>query len=270
MLVFPNAKINIGLNIINKRKDGFHNLETIFYPIDLSDILEFVESKSKERFNTTGIDIEIDDEHNLVLKAYHLLKKDFNLPELEIHLHKSIPTGAGLGGGSSDASFMLKTLNDHFELNINSNQLETYAQELGSDCPFFIKNKPVFAEGTGNIFSEIDLDLSKYYIAIIKPDIQIPTKLAFSNIKAEKPLKSLKELIKLPMLRWKDYIKNDFEENIFKEFPKIKDIKDRMYNAGALYAQMSGSGSSVFGIFKEEPKITSEKDSIYYTQKPRF
>jgi len=169
MLVFPNSKINIGLNITEHRKDGFHNLETIFYPVSLSDILEFVESDNNTEFTNTGIPVDIPPDKNLVLKAYNLLKKEFSLPELKIHLHKIIPMGAGLGGGSANAGFMLSSLNNYFDLKISETELINYAQILGSDCPFFIKNKPVFAEGTGNVFTDIKLDLSSFYILLVKP-----------------------------------------------------------------------------------------------------
>ncbi len=269
MLVFPNAKINIGLNIVKKRSDGYHNIETVFYPVDLSDILEFVETTKNTKFANTGINLDIEEKDNLTLKAYKLLRKEFNLPELEIHLHKIIPTGAGLGGGSSDASFMLKSLNDHFKLKISDNSLEDLAQQLGSDCPVFIKNKAVFAEGTGNIFSEIKLDLSKYFILIVKPDIHIPTKVAFSEIQAVPPKKSLKNLITLSVNEWKKNILNDFENTIFKSFPEIKKIKDTLYESGAVYAQMSGSGAAVYGIFNDKPVIPDEfLTYFYYIQKP--
>ena len=269
MLVFPNTKINIGLNITEKRTDGFHNLETVFYPISLSDVLEFVETKEKTTFTNTGIYIDIPPEKNLVLKAYNLLKTEYSLPELSIHLHKIIPLGAGLGGGSADASFMLASLNDYFKLDISEKKKINYAQKLGSDCPFFIKNKPVFAEGTGNVFTEVELDLSSYYILLVKPDVHISTKDAFSNIKAVNPEYSLNDLIKKPIKEWKNLIINDFEKNIFKLYPEIKSIKEKLYNMGAIYAQMSGSGATVYGIFKDEPiLIESLKQHFYYLQKP--
>lgn len=269
MLLFPNAKINLGLNIVKKKSDGYHNIETVFYPITLSDILEFVEISGKIKLTNTGINLKIEDKDNLILKACCLLKKEYNIPELNIHLHKIIPTGAGLGGGSSDASFMLKSLNDYFNLKISDYKLENYAQQLGSDCPFFIKNKPVFAEGTGNIFSDIKLYLSKHFLMIVKPDIHIPTKLAFSGIQAKPPKQSLKELITLPVNEWKDHIKNDFESTVFKQFPIIKKIKETLYKSGAVYAQMSGSGAAVFGIFNKEPVIPEEFITyFYYIQKP--
>ena len=263
MLVFPNAKINIGLNITEKRLDGFHNLETVFYPINLTDILEFVESKDKTIFQNTGLEINISNSDNLVLKAYYLLKENYKLPELNIHLHKIIPVGAGLGGGSSDAAFMLTALNTYFELQISDSDLEKYAQQLGSDCPFFIKNKPIFAEGTGNIFTTVNLDLSDYYILIVKPDIHISTKEAFTGINPANPEFNLREISNLPVSDFKKTITNDFEETIFKIYPEIKQIKDDLYRAGALYAQMSGSGSAVFGIFALKPRISKYFDSYF-------
>ena len=270
MLVFPNAKINIGLNITEKRSDGFHNLETVFYPVNLTDILEFVESKDKTIFQNTGLQINVSNSDNLVLKAYYLLKENYTLPELNIHLHKSILFGAGLGGGSSDAAFMLTALNTYFELQISNPELEKYAQQLGSDCPFFINNKPIFAEGTGNIFTRVNLDLSDYYILIVKPDIHISTKEAFTGIKPAKPEFNLRGISNLPVSDFKKTITNDFEEIIFKIYPEIKQIKDILYHSGAVYAQMSGSGSSVFGFFQEKPKIPKEfKTCFTFLQKPK-
>ncbi len=269
MLGFPNTKINIGLNITEKRTDGFHNLETIFYPILLSDVLEFIENEDETTFTNTGIYIDIPPEKNLVLKAYNLLKTEFSLPELNIHLHKITPLGAGLGGGSADASYMLTALNDYFKIGISEIELINYAQKLGSDCPFFIKNKPVFAEGTGNVFTEIELDLSSYYILLVKPDVHISTKGAFSNIKAVNPEYSLNELIKKPIKEWKNLIVNDFEKNIFKLYPAIKAIKEDLYNMGAIYAQMSGSGATIYGIFESDPlQLESLKPHFIYLQKP--
>lgn len=263
MLVFPNTKINIGLNITEKRTDGFHNLETVFYPISLSDVLEFTENENETVFTNTGIQIDVPSDKNLVLQAYYLLKSEFYLPELNIHLHKITPLGAGLGGGSSDASYMLKTLNDHFKLDLSEEKLIDYSQKLGSDCPFFIKNKPLFAEGTGNIFTEIDLDLSSFYILLVKPDIHISTKDAFSNIKPHKPKDPLTELIKQPIKEWKNIIVNDFEKNVFTLYPGLKEIKSILYNIGAVYAQMSGSGATVFGIFENKPKLPSEFQNYF-------
>ncbi len=254
MIVFPNAKINIGLNIIEKRKDGFHNLESVFYPIaDLYDVLEVVKnSENQLEFISSGITISGDFNDNLCVKAFRLLQKDYPISFVKIHLHKVIPIGAGLGGGSSDASFMLKVLNELFELNLTSNQLINYARKLGSDCAFFIENKPVYAYQKGDEFEEVALDLSSYAIKIEYPNIHIGTSEAYRGVIPIKSTTNLKELIKSPIHNWKSTIKNDFEESIFHNHPKIKQLKEEMYKKGALYASMTGSGSAVYGIFKKQ------------------
>lgn len=252
MIVFPNAKINIGLNVVSRREDGFHNLETIFYPVKLSDALEFVPAEKTELSNS-GFIIDGLPEDNLVLKTYHLLKEDFQIPPVKFHLHKAIPFGAGLGGGSSDAAFALKMLNDYFNLNLTDAQLEDYAARLGSDCPFFIRNKPVFATGTGNIFESIDLDLSAYQIMVLKPAFSVNTAQAYKGILPVKPDYSLLERIQEPIEKWKDLIFNDFENTVFQTFPQIQELKEFLYSSGALYSSMSGSGSAVFGIFRHLP-----------------
>lgn len=265
MLIISNAKINIGLNVVAKRNDGFHNIETIFYPIKLSDAIEIVKNNDGFSFENTGLNVDVKSDNNLVVKAYLLLKKDFQLPDIKIHLHKIIPFGAGLGGGSSNASFTLKLLNKTFDLQISDNELINYAQQLGSDCAFFVKNKPVFAYEKGDIFEEIDLDLSDYKIILVKPDVFVGTKTAYSGVKPQKPKISLKELIKNPIEEWKDLINNDFEQSIFKNHSKLQEIKNKLYKEGAIYAAMSGSGSSIYGIFEKdfEKKIDFEKSFIW-------
>lgn len=258
MLVFPNAKINLGLNITEKRPDGYHNLETIFYPIPIEDALEVNVLQGrieKYRLYQAGLEIAGEAENNLVVKAYKLLDKDFHLPPVDIHLFKHIPSGAGLGGGSADAAFMLKLLNDKFDLKLKDETLEGYAASLGADCAFFIKNKPTYAEGIGNIFSPLQLSLKGYQLWLVKPDIFVSTRDAFSKIKPHQPDMSLKEIIQLPVKEWKERMINDFEESVFPQFPVIGDIKEEMYRQGALYASMSGSGSSVYGIFKAEATL---------------
>jgi 4-diphosphocytidyl-2-C-methyl-D-erythritol kinase len=256
MIVFPNAKINIGLNIVEKRADGFHNIETVFFPIGLSDILEINNSKQEFNFTNTGIIIEQGNaSNNLCFKAYNLIKKNHTIKPVNIHLHKLIPSGAGLGGGSSNGSFTLKTINSLQNLAIDDSKLIDYAGKLGSDCPFFILNKPVFASGTGNIFESINLNLKGYYLVIVNPGIHVNTAKAYSQSKPEKPKHSLKELIVNPVEKWRDLICNDFETFVFREHPQIEKIKQTLYNSGAIYASMSGSGSSVFGLFKEKPLL---------------
>lgn len=252
MIGFPNAKINIGLNITEKRTDGFHNLETVFFPVGWSDALEFVIT-DEVHFTTSGIRITGDPESNLVMKAYRLLQNDFSLPFLKIHLHKEIPFGAGLGGGSSDGAFMLSMLNKHFDLNLSGEILEQYAAQLGSDCSFFIRNNPVFASGRGEIMEPVQIALNGMFILLVKPPVEVSTVKAFQFIVPEKPAISLKGLIKLPVQEWKGKVTNQFEPSVFQHYPVIGDVKQSLYDLGAAYASMSGSGSCVFGLFKEIP-----------------
>lgn len=262
MITYPNAKINLGLNIVEKRPDGYHNLETIFYPINLQDALEVTKLENEEseyKLKVSGVPIEGEPENNLVIKAYRLLKKDFpEMGPIQIHMFKHIPTGAGLGGGSADAAFMIKLLNEKFNLNLSIEKMEEYAAILGADCAFFIQNKPVFASGIGNIFENINLSLKGYYIVLVKPDIFVSTKDAFAHITPMRPSQSLKEIICMPVETWRATMKNDFEESVFKKYPEIAAIKDKLYDMGAIYASMSGSGSSVFGIFHEQVEFIDE------------
>lgn len=252
MIAFPNIKINLGLSITEKRPDGYHNLETVFYPVALEDALEIRTSPNADRKFTLhqhGMEIAGNPEDNLVVKAYLLMDKEFHLPPVEIHLYKHIPSGAGLGGGSSDAAFMLKLLNDHYQLGVSEEQLEVYAATLGADCAFFIKNRPIFAEGIGNIFSPVELSLNGYQIMIIKPNVFVSTREAFSNIHPHRPKYPVREAIQRPVQEWKDTLINDFEASVFPQHPVIGEIKEELYHQGAIYASMSGSGSSVFGLF---------------------
>jgi len=251
MICFPNAKINIGLNIIGKRSDGYHNLETVFFPIKLNDALEFIESKTLH-FENTGLTIDGDPLNNLCVKAWRLLNQDFTIPPVHIHLHKAIPFGAGLGGGSADATFMLKQLNNYFKLNISQEKLIEYALALGSDCPIFIINKPCYGTGRGEILESISINISGLYLGLINPGIHVPTKEAFANISPKHSAFDLRQSIQQPISEWKYSIGNDFENSIFPKYSAIADIKKQLYNHGALYASMSGSGSSVFGIWSEE------------------
>lgn len=262
MITFPNCKINLGLNILRKRSNGYHDLETIFYPLPITDTLEIVEWKELDRntpipFSTSGLSIKGDTSSNICVKAYRLLKREFpELPFVQMHLHKIIPSGAGLGGGSADAAFTLMLLNKKFGLGLSSRQLISFAGELGSDCPFFIINKPCFAGGTGEQLEEIDLDLSAYKFVVVNPGIHVDTGRAFLNITPAIPEKAIKDIIKLPIERWKDDLKNDFERPIFKKHTEVVEIKDELYRLGALYASMSGSGSTVYGIFKKEQSLS--------------
>ena len=265
MIVFPNAKINIGLNILSRREDGFHNLETIFYPLAVRDALEVVEA-DQLKFTSSGLEIPGNPTDNLCLKAYDLLSKNYELPPVHIHLHKHIPIGAGLGGGSADASFFIRLMNEKFELGIDTLQMEAYASRLGSDCAFFIQNKPALAHGKGDQLQTIELDLSNYFIILLMPVVQVSTSDAYKGVCPAAMENSLADLIKLPVEAWKAIIKNDFEPSVFLQYPIIAEIKSKLYSAGALYASMSGSGSSVFGIFEKELKLPDlEQDNkVFY------
>jgi len=256
MIVFPNAKINIGLNIIEKRNDGFHNLVSCFYPIDWKDILEIVPSK-QTTFSSSGLSIPGDSTSNLCLKAYYLLRQDFDIPEVSIHLHKVIPIGAGLGGGSSDAAFTIKLLNDIFQLNLSIQQMEDYARKLGSDCAFFIRNKPLLAYGKGDKFKELALDLSNKKIVLINPNIHISTKEAYSGISPNTiKFSHMKLLNEINFDEWRENLVNDFENHLFESYPVMASIKSQLYDLGAVYASMSGSGSTVYGIFENLPSLS--------------
>lgn len=257
MVLFPNAKINLGLNILRRRIDGYHELETVFYPIELKDGLEFIENKvNKIIFSSSGLPLNIGMEENIVVKAYRLLAADYALPGLDIHLHKVIPFGAGLGGGSSDAAFMLKGLNESFELGLSQNQLKSYAVKLGADCSFFLESKPAFARGIGELLQTIDFSLRGYYLVLVKPPFGVGTKEAYAGIEPSVPERSLFASIQQPSDTWQKYIVNDFESSVFRLFPEIEAIKSKLIESGAFYASMSGSGSSVFGLFKRKPQIS--------------
>ncbi|MDQ4141831.1 MAG: 4-(cytidine 5'-diphospho)-2-C-methyl-D-erythritol kinase [Bacteroidota bacterium] len=251
MIVFPNAKINIGLHVVSRRPDGFRNLESCFYPVNWCDALEIVPA-GETRFTSSGLSIPGEASSNLCLKAYELLRQDFALQPVHIHLHKNIPIGAGMGGGSADAAFTLKLLNNLFELNIAIPDLENYARRLGSDCAFFIRNKPVFAVEKGDVFEPIDLNLSGYQAVIIYPDLHITTAEAYQKVVSKAPIESLRDLLQQPITTWKDRVQNDFEQALFPNYPVLPQLKAYLYEAGALFAAMTGSGSAVIGIFPED------------------
>lgn len=270
MVIFPNCKINLGLNIIRKREDGYHDLETIFYPLPFCDALEIIthpESHSAHpvQFSATGIKIDGPEEGNLCIKAYHLLKKDSpQLPAIKMHLHKAIPMGAGLGGGSADGAFTLLLLNKKYQLNLPTDQLVNYALQLGSDCPFFIINKPCFGKGRGEVLEEINLPLSPYKLIIVNPGIHINTGWAFSQIVPAKPLQSIKEIIQQPIETWKHTLINDFEKAVLLQYPQLQIIKDQLYSKGAVYAGISGSGSTFFGFFPKDQIVELDLPSTHF------
>ncbi len=270
MIVFPNAKINIGLNIVGRRPDGYHDLETIFYPINVRDALEVVEGV-ETGFYSSGIEIPGHANENLCLKAYQLLRRDYLLPAVSIHLHKQIPIGAGLGGGSADAAFFIKLLNEKFRLGMDELRMEDYCRLLGADCAFFIRNQPVFAYGKGDQFESLALDLSSYFMVLVMPPVHVSTGEAYRGVKPSRPEKSLKELIRLPVEEWKGHLKNDFEDSVFKNHPSVRGIKSALYESGALYASMSGSGAAVYGIFKAAVQLgqLEKENKVFYAVQER-
>ena len=261
MIDFPCAKINLGLNIVEKRNDGYHNLQTVFLPVQLCDALE-IKTMSEQFPSDTNCNLKIsgdgiccNEADNLVVKAYNLLAADYEIPRIQ----------AGLGGGSSDAAFMLKLLDQRFRINAGNAELEKYAARLGADCPFFINAEPAYAEGIGEILSPVEITdntLSGYTLVIVKPQVSVSTKEAFAGITPRMPEVSCREIVAMPIEQWKGLLTNDFEESVFAQYPELQDIKDKLYEAGAAYAQMSGSGSSIFGIFKTTPDNDSIQNSF--------
>jgi len=283
MLVFPNIKINLGLFITGKRLDGLHNIESIFYPVQWHESLEIIErgespsdfsqiqsqvEMGKVRFTSYGIPIPGNVDSNLCIKVYQLLDEWFNMPAVDIHLLKTLPIGAGLGGGSADAAFTLKALKDYFQLRISDAEAKDLLAKVGSDCPFFWENKPMFVFGRGERMRPIDVDLSDYYILIVNPNIHISTKEAYAGVNPSPPAIDLEMIPSIDVDGWKDVLVNDFEASIFPNYPIIRDVKEELYNRGALYASMTGSGSTLFGIFKDLPD--EEPFQEYMTWKGRL
>lgn len=274
MITFPCAKINLGLNIVGVRDNGYHNIETVFYPIPLCDALEITHmhelfpSETACDLKITGNEIIGKETNNLVVKAYNLLKKDYSLPRIHIHLFKKIPSQAGLGGGSSDAAYTIRLLNEKFNLNMDTNTMIHYASKLGADCAFFINAVPAFASGIGDVLEPLHKQkhaLKGFYLFLIKPDIAISTQEAYQQIEIKKPQVSCKETIALPIEHWKNYLSNDFESYAFKLYPQLKNIKDKLYQHGAIYASMSGSGSTIYGIFNKKPTSLQQEFNDCFT-----
>lgn len=265
MITYPCAKINLGLNIVGLRPDGYHNLETVFYPVAIHDSIEINCRDTTDTVAGTccltvaGNPVLGSDADNLVVKAYRRIAKDYKLSPVDITLHKNIPMQAGMGGGSADCAYTIMLLNDMFELGMTSTTMRRYAAELGADCSFFIESRPAYAEGVGDILSPVDIDLSPYRITIVKPDIAVSTREAFSLIRPTKPQKCCRDIVtRQPIETWRRELHNDFEKSIFELYPQIADIKQKLYDIGAIYAAMSGSGSAVFGIFENKPENTKE------------
>lgn len=260
MIVFPNAKINIGLYVTGRRQDGYHDIETVFFPVPLFDALEFVElndgSGKQVEFTASGISLrDCTPGQNLCVKAYRLVAADFKLPHLHIHLHKNIPSGAGLGGGSADASFMIKALDTAFCLNLSDDTMKAYAAKIGSDCSFFISNKPSVATGRGDVLTRVPVPLWGYFLVIVHPGIHVGTADAYADVKISLPPQPLAELLKKPVNEWNGTVVNEFEKSVFNKYPEIKDLKSTLYQAGAVYVSMSGSGSAVYALFDDEQDI---------------
>jgi len=252
-------KINLGLHIIEKLPSGFHNIETVFYPCNYYvDTIEITPASSFS-FSLINADFTCEVEQNLCVKAYRLLEKAYSIPPVLISLTKQIPSSAGLGGGSADAAYTLLILNELFSLNLSLKQLQRFAAQLGSDTAFFLYNTPMYATGKGDILEPINLDLSKYNIEIIVPNISISTKDAYNAITPKKPKSDLKQIISFPIEEWKNLLVNDFEEVIFKQYPSLMEIKNDFYERGAIYASLSGSGSAVFGIFATQGAFEDRK-----------
>ncbi|MES2589993.1 MAG: 4-(cytidine 5'-diphospho)-2-C-methyl-D-erythritol kinase [Bacteroidota bacterium] len=265
MILFPPAKINLGLKVLNKREDGFHNLETVFFQIPFCDILEIVKSE-KFTFKSSGLTIFGEEKNNLCIKAYELLKNDFDLEPVLVHLHKIIPMGAGLGGGSADGTYTLLILNELFNLNLSSEQLKEYALILGSDCPLFVESFPQYATGRGEVLEKINVDLKGKYIYLINNGTHIQTKQAFENLKLNPNSEAnLKQLVENDVLSWKEELENNFETSVFPQNPELKSIKEKMYQNGAIYASMTGTGSTIYGIFEKKPEsiFTNKQKNIF-------
>lgn len=256
LTLYPNAKINIGLNIIRKRADGYHDIESLFYPVPLFDLLR-IERSETFSFEQTGIDLGGDPLDNLVVRAYRLMTNHFHLPPVSIYLEKKIPVGAGLGGGSADAAFMICGLNDLFDLKCSKQQMASFAAELGSDCPFFVFNQPSMATGRGEILEPYDIQLDHVWILLVKPTAFVSTSQAYRGVHPSLPSMNLDQALKTGLPNWEKCVKNDFEESIFPAFAEIAELKEEMYRLGAIYASMSGSGSSVYGLFLEKPNVES-------------
>lgn len=264
MISFPPCKINLGLHVVAKRPDGYHTIETCFYPVPWTDVLEIIPSEDQTIFTSSGISIPGSARDNLCLKAYHLLREKFELPPVKIHLHKVVPIGAGLGGGSSDAAHALRLLNTIFNLQLSNVQLKAYALQLGSDCPFFIYDQPMLGSGRGEELSLVKKKLSGKFIVIVKPDLHISTAEAYNNVKPAATAKPIKDIIeKSPMQNWHEELRNDFEDSIFQKYPKLNELKKEFYHHGAIYASMSGSGSAVFGIFEKEIDLPVQEGTYW-------
>lgn len=255
MLLFPNSKINFGLYIVAKRNDGYHNIESILWPVPWRDILEVVPAPDgKFQFTQTGIPLQITDENNLVVKVWIFMQERFDLSPVHIYLHKTIPSGAGLGGGSSDAAYTIKALNSLFSLKLSTKRMQSFAAKFGSDCPFFIDEKPHFVAGTGTLLAQTKLDLTGYHIGIIKPDISISSAEAYKNIELKSSPSHWENVTSYPY-EWRHKVVNQFEEWLMLKNPELMQFKDKLYSHNAFYASLTGSGAAIYGLFEEAPRM---------------
>ncbi len=271
MVVFPNAKINLGLQVLRKRNDGFHDINTVFYAVNWTDVLEVtIESANSQPFELiiTGLPVAGENDDNLITRAWKMLCTKYPLPPLRVHLHKVIPMGAGLGGGSADAAFFINAVNDLVGLNLTTEFRENMAAELGSDCAFFIHNQPVFANGRGTTFSPISIDLSHYWLVLVYPNIHSNTKEAYAGLTPHEATYDLRKVLSAPVGEWKNSLDNDFEKTIFSKYPVIAQIKNQLYEDGALYASMSGSGSALFGVFNHAPQLHLPENCLVHISEP--
>lgn len=273
MIRFPSAKINLGLNIVRKRDDGYHDLETVFYPLDIRDALEILPSEDGGstsegvELHTSGLEVDGASSDNICVKAWWLLKSDFpELPSIRLYLHKAIPMGAGLGGGSSDGAVALEMIADMFSLPVDSERLAAYSLRLGSDCPFFLLNRPAYGTGRGERLVPLPLDLSGHRIMLVHPGIHVSTAQAFGGVMPAEPEMNVCDIVSQPIGNWKGLLVNDFERTVFAAHPEIADIKETLYEAGAVYASMSGSGSSVFGLFPRGTEPSIPFPARYFTR----
>jgi 4-diphosphocytidyl-2-C-methyl-D-erythritol kinase len=269
MLLFSSAKINLGLRVLSRREDGFHNIETVFLPIGWSDMVEVLPHPTALTLHCTGLHVDVPQEGNLCARAFRLMQRDFGLSGADIFLHKQIPFGAGLGGGSSNAASTLRAVSEVFKLALTQAQLATYAAQLGSDCAFFIYNTPMMATGRGELLEPISINLSGYSLVVVKPNnVAVSTAEAYAHIAPRNPDTDLRSIIALPVERWQGALVNDFEDGVFEKYPLLRDIKNRLYEYGASYAAMSGSGSAIFGIFKHLPQGIAHQfpHCVTYTQ----
>jgi 4-diphosphocytidyl-2-C-methyl-D-erythritol kinase len=265
MVIFPNAKINLGLSVLQKRSDGFHQIESAMYPVPINDALELIVAPDRKfGFSVSGIEIQGNTENNLCVKAWKLLQTAYALPEVKMHLHKAIPMGAGLGGGSADGAFTIKLINQFFKLGLSEDVMETFARKLGSDCPFFIRNQAALAFDKGDQLKQIKLDLTGYFLVLVKPDVHISTAEAYAGISPKVPDMLISKIIQLPVEEWKGRLNNDFETSIFKILPALNKIKNTFYQSGAVYASMSGSGSAIYGLFKNEIELKDQFKNYFY------